>query len=112
MNYILIAIIVILLLCLFKKNSKEQFKCENRSFSLNNYIEDTAEKPKPKEKKDKCNTKYIFSRPNKIFANESQILKSGCIDNINIAFPSKCFSCERQSENPYHEGPTKCFDCM
>ena len=36
MNYILIAVIIIVILCLFKTNTKENFKCEPKSFSLNN----------------------------------------------------------------------------
>tara|TARA_B100000424_G_C22507390_1_gene292880 strand:- start:335 stop:454 length:120 start_codon:yes stop_codon:yes gene_type:complete len=31
--------------------------------------------------------------------------------NIHLAFPTKCFDCEKQSKNPYMTGPTKCFSC-
>lgn len=109
MNYILIAVIIIVLLCLFKTKTKENFKCGPKSFSLNNYIEDYVKKPEPESKTIPQN--YVFSRPNKVFSAEKQILKSGCMKNINLAFPTKCFSCESQSSEPYFEGPTKCFSC-
>ena len=58
----------------------------------------------------------IFSRPNKCFSCEKEMLQKYARQYINLAFPGKCISCEKEAskmgKDPYHEGPTKCFSCM
>ena len=67
------------------------------------------------EKPLKPNERIIFTRPNKCFACEAEMLQKYTKEYINLAFPGKCISCEKQAmsegKNPYHEGPTKCFSC-
>ena len=54
-----------------------------------------------------------LAQPNKIFSNESSI----GINNSNMykAFPTKCFSCERELErmgiDPMWSNRTKCLSC-
>ena len=57
-----------------------------------------------------CQYTRLYSRPNKCFSCEKDILRN---ENkyINFVFPVLCFSCERQSKTPYHEGPTKLLKC-
>tara|TARA_B100001248_G_scaffold262307_1_gene257437 strand:- start:3379 stop:3783 length:405 start_codon:yes stop_codon:yes gene_type:complete len=58
----------------------------------------------------------IFSRPNKCFSCEKEMLQKYARQYVNLAFPGKCISCEKEAakngKDPYHEGPTKCFSCM
>jgi hypothetical protein len=67
------------------------------------------------KKTSKPNERIIFTRPNKCFACEAEMLQKYAKEYINLAFPGKCISCEKQAKsegkNPYHEGPTKCFSC-
>ena len=61
-------------------------------------------------------TNVIFSRQNKCFSCEKEMLQKYARKYVNLAFPGKCISCEKEASkmgrDPYHEGPTKCFDCM
>ena len=67
------------------------------------------------ESKQEVTKNVIFSRPNKCFSCEREMLQKYARKYVNLAFPGKCFSCEKEASkngsDPYHEGPTKCFDC-
>tara|TARA_B100000242_G_C42633540_1_gene298183 strand:+ start:68 stop:469 length:402 start_codon:yes stop_codon:yes gene_type:complete len=68
------------------------------------------------KKSQEISENIIFSRPNKCFSCEKELLQKYAKQYVNLAFPGKCFSCEAEGKkmgrNPYHEGPTKCFSCM
>lgn len=49
-----------------------------------------------------------WSRPNNCVDCEKQITS---LQDAHLAFPTKCFDCEKNSHIPYLEGPTKCYDC-
>ncbi len=108
--YLILAVIAVVALCMCyrKKRSSEKFTNQD-------YINPNAETfklKKPAYKPKKCNQHTrLYSRPNKCFSCEADILKNAGDKYINYAFPGKCFSCERESKNPYMEGPTKCFSC-
>jgi len=72
-------------------------------------------KPVNKQIKNPLSEKFIFTRPNKCFACEKELLKNHSKEHIHLAFPGKCFSCEQEARKngtlPYNEGPTKCFSC-
>lgn len=67
------------------------------------------------ENKQEVTKNVIFSRPNKCFSCEREMLQKYARKYVNLAFPGKCFSCEKEAakngSDPYHEGPTKCFSC-
>ena len=46
-----------------------------------------------------------------IMTTVEEVLRKAGPKYIHYAFPSKCFSCEKESKKPYYEGPTKCFSC-
>ena len=72
-------------------------------------------KPVKKQIKNPVSEKFIFTRPNKCFSCEKEILENYSKEHIHLAFPGKCFSCENEAKKngtlPYNEGPTKCFSC-
>lgn len=116
MNYFILTFIslIVVCYCVYKKcyknvdtsidNFTNQDKCKEKTVQ---FVEQ-----KPKKDLRRC-TQYtrLYSRPNKCFSCEKDVLRNAGPKYINYAFPGKCFSCERQSKQPYHEGPTKCFSC-
>lgn len=105
MNYFIVLLISLILICVLKFCSKKSEAFVN-SAPVNYKV--TRKNPNYKKA---CTEKLILSRPNKCFSCEREILKNYGKDYLNYAFPGKCFACEKESKNPIHEGPTKCFSC-
>ena len=116
-GFILLVVILILYKC-FEKYNEKFSNIENLNYMFyrppSSYIANTVENKKPKEEERQVN--YIFTRPNKCFSCERQMVKNYARKYINLAFPGKCISCEKEAakmgRDPYHEGPTKCFSCI
>ena len=94
---------ILLLFCYLLFNKK------NELFIPLNYVGRPISKIKKYDKNE--GKRKIYSRPNKCFSCEKQILASNEPHLIHMAFPTKCFSCEKNSKKPYYTGPTKCFNC-
>ena len=105
MNYFIIIFFVVLLFCVIRIASKKKVNEEFSQYPVTSYT------IKPTKKQNVKDEKLIFSRPNKCFSCERELINKGAIKQINYGFPGKCFSCEKESKNPYFEGPTKCFSC-
>ncbi len=116
MNYLILIVISLIVICLF--SYKKQSKINKESFTSGQTVNkqkicNMVPKMTPQKdlSRDAKSTRLLFGRPNKCFSCERQIMNTVGKKYINYAFPSKCFSCENQSNNPYNEGPTKCFSC-
>lgn len=116
MNYLLCGLVALFFVCycVYKKCYKdidtELFT--NQQTIPNKTVQYVESNSQPKKDLSRC-TQYtrLYSRPNKCFSCEKDVLRNAGPKYINYAFPGKCFSCERQSKTPYNEGPTKCFSC-
>ena len=113
MSYFIYGVLILVVVCCIYRscNKKPTEKFTNQNICLQ---EPVIKHVPPKMKKDlsRCTTyTRLYSRPNKCFSCEKDILRNAGPKYINFAFPGKCFSCERQSKQPYNEGPTKCFSC-
>ena len=116
MNYLLYGLVALFFICYcFHKKCYKNIDTELFTNQLvppnktNQYVESNSQ---PKKDLSRC-TQYtrLYSRPNKCFSCEKDVLRNAGPKYINYAFPGKCFSCEKQSKTPYNEGPTKCFSC-
>lgn len=109
MNYFILIFLLLTCVCYVGFNKYKKSK-KNENFIQLNY----KGRPIFNQSDEKCQRKVprrIFSRPNKCFSCERELIARNCVSKIHTAFPTKCFSCERQSKNPYMTGPTKCFSC-
>ena len=110
MNYFIIIFLVLICVCYFRLNKKKSEKFTNERAHELNYVRRPIIPSKTK-KSSRPRSRRIFGRPNKCFSYEREIMRKTGGKNIHLAFPTKCFDCEKQSKNPYMTGPTKCFSC-